>query len=71
MDHIGDEFKSGDKVPHSGIYKVVHDPHHAQEHEVTCVYGKTFPSCDDCGDHVRFILIRDAQQVSSNEHFSW
>ena len=71
MDHIGDEFRSGDEVLHSGIYKVVHDPQHAQEHEVTCLHGKRFPRCDECGDRVRFILIHDAQRVSSNEHFSW
>ena len=30
---IGAQFKPGDAVPHSGIYRVTHDPTHAQEHE--------------------------------------
>ena len=65
---VGDEFKPGDTVPRSGIYKVVHDPNHATSHEVTCVYNKTFPPCRGCR-HPRFILVRAAQHVESNEHF--
>jgi hypothetical protein len=41
--NIGEIFKPGDTVPHSGIYLVTHDPNHAEAHEVTCVYGKKFP----------------------------
>lgn len=33
-------YKPGDKVPKSGIYKVVHDTVHHAVHEVTCVYGE-------------------------------
>lgn len=63
------EYKPGDKVPRSGIYKVVHDKKHAQEHEVTCIYEKTFPPCRDCGKGVRFELVKAAQHIDSNEHF--
>jgi len=55
MASTGDEFKPGDTVPNSGIYRVIHDPEHTEEHEVTCVYGKTFPPCSGC-HHPRFIL---------------
>ena len=34
MASIGAQFKPGEAVPHSGIYRVTHDPAHAQEHEV-------------------------------------
>jgi hypothetical protein len=64
----GDIFKHGDTVPHSGIYKVIHAPAHDKEHEVTCVYGKTFPPCGRC-PHPRFVLLWPAQHVSGNEHF--
>ena len=40
MAPIGAQFKPGDAVPHSGIYRVTHDPLHAQDHEVTCLFGK-------------------------------
>lgn len=65
---MASEYKPGDKVEQSGIYRVVHDPAHAQPHEVTCVYGKTFPPCRGC-HHPRFILVRAAQHIESNENF--
>jgi hypothetical protein len=65
---VGDKFKPGDSVPRSGIYKVVHDPNHAVSHEVTCVYGKTFPPCRGCR-HPRFILARGAKHIEHDEHF--
>jgi hypothetical protein len=65
----GQEFKPGDTVQRSGIYLVVHDRFHAQQHEVTCVYGKTFPPCRHCGRGVRFVLDRGAQHIEQNEYF--
>jgi hypothetical protein len=62
-------YKPGDKVPESGIYKVVHDPNHAKEHEVTCVFGETFPPCNGCGHHPRFALIRGAHHISTHPYF--
>jgi hypothetical protein len=69
MANIGDEFKPGEAVPHSGIYRVVHDAYHAQEHEVTCVYGKPFPPCNHCGHHVRFVLKYAAHHIETHEYF--
>ena len=66
---MGEEYKPGDKVPRSGVYRVTHDNQHAQTHEVTCVYGKPFPPCNHCGKHPRFTLVRGAQHVDANEHF--
>ena len=68
MAAIGDIFKPGQEVPHSGIYLVTHDTTHSQMHEVTCVYGKKFPPCRGC-NHPRFKLERSAQHIASNEHF--
>lgn len=69
MAAIGDVFKPGDKVPHSGIYKVTHDSEHAEAHKVTCVFGKTFPPCNGCGHHPRFTLIRGAHHVETHDQF--
>ena len=69
MANIGDVFKPGDDVPHSGIYRVIHDTNHREEHEVTCVYGKKFPPCNYCGNHPRFVLKHWAQHIEQNEHF--
>ena len=69
MASIGDEFKPGDKVPQSGIYKVVHDKKHVAEHEVTCIFGKIFPPCNGCGQHPRFVLIKAANHIETHEYF--
>jgi hypothetical protein len=66
--NVGEEFKPGDKVEASGIYRVTHDNSHAQPHDVTCVYGKRFPPCRGCR-HPRFVLRVRAQHVESHEHF--
>ena len=66
---MAQEFKPGQKCEKSGVYRVVHDHAHTAEHEVTCVYGKSFPPCNGCGHGVRFILVRGAQHIEHNEHF--
>lgn len=66
---MSEQYKPGEKVPKSGIYKVVHDRNHAQEHEVTCVMGEVFPPCNGCGPHPRFTLVRAAHHVFNHENF--
>jgi hypothetical protein len=66
---MAETFKPGDTVPNSGIYRVVHDEEHAEEHEVTCVSGKPFPPCRDCGSDVRFKLVRKAKHISKQRYF--
>ena len=68
MARPGEVFKPGDMVPNSGIYRVIHDPEHTEEHEVTCIYGKKFPPCRGCRSP-RFILIRRAQHIDRNGNF--
>ena len=64
------EYKPGDLVPASGIYKVVHDYVHHQVHEVTCVMGEHFPPCNHCGHHPRFTPVRMAHHVHNHAHFA-
>ncbi len=63
------EYKPGDTVPDSGIYKVNHDRTHVQEHEITAIKGESFPPCNHCGSHPRFTLIRAAHHVHIHEQF--
>jgi len=65
---LGDVFKPGDAILHSGIYRVLHDSAHQEPHDVTCLHGRRFPSCRCC-DFPRFILIRGAEAVDANDHF--
>ncbi len=62
------EFKPGEKVERSGIYRVLHDSEHTEAHEVTCIDGKTFPPCGHCS-HPRFTLVRAAQHIDDSDHF--
>ena len=64
---MSEEFKPGDMVMKSGIYKVTHDGH-THPHEVTCVMGEPFPPCNTCS-HPRFVLVRTAHHVAKHEHF--
>lgn len=67
---MADIYKPGDKVPASGIYRVVHDKNHVQEHEVTVVFGEHFPPCKGCGHHPRFSLVKAAKHIKNHESFS-
>jgi len=61
--------KAGEKIKKSGIYSVLHEGKHVEAHDVTCIAGKTFPLCNDCGDAVQFVLMRHAKHVGRDEHF--
>jgi hypothetical protein len=63
------EYKPGDTVPASGIYKVTHDDVHHDVHEVTCIVGNPFPPCNKCGDHPRFVLVHEAKHIEGHAHF--
>lgn len=49
-------FRTGQKVPESGIYKVLHTEHRLP-HEVTLLRDSDFPSCSRCEQQVRFEII--------------
>jgi len=60
------QYKPGQKVPRSGIYKVNHDGRrHLDSHEVTAVKGEPFPPCQ-CGQGLTYSLVRAARHL--NEH---
>jgi hypothetical protein len=62
------EYKPGDKVPVSGIYRVTHDKNHHQPHEVTCIEGRKFPPCRGC-EHPAFVLKQEAQHIEDHRSF--
>jgi hypothetical protein len=65
----GQVFKPGEECPISGVYRVVHDPAHTKDHEVTCIFSEKFPLCNNCGDGVRFVLERGAHHVDIDDNF--
>lgn len=50
-------YRPGDRVPESGIYRVEHGPHRLM-HMATLGGNTRFPLCRQCGRSVRFSLIR-------------
>jgi hypothetical protein len=66
---MANALKAGETVKKSGIYSVRHEGDHVVAHNVTCVAGKAFPSCGECGEKVRFLLVKHATHVSRHEQF--
>jgi len=64
------DFKPGEKAPQSGLYTVIHDQKHRQNHEITCIHGNRFPPCNHCGDHVRFRIKTVAKHIKEHESFN-
>ena len=62
-------FSAGETVRETGIYEVIHDHGHRSAHEVVMLSSDAFPSCDTCGNHVRFRLIRTAPYIFQDEDF--
>jgi len=54
---MAEKFKTGDLVPQSGIYQVIHGEHRLP-HEVTLLRANPFPPCAKCGNKVTFKLLR-------------
>lgn len=62
-------YKPSERVPVSGIYRVVHNSHRP-EHEATLIEDETFPSCAMCGEEVRFIPTHKATSIRQDRDFS-
>ena len=62
------EYKPGDVVPKSGVYRFVHDPDHAAEpEEITAVKGELFPTCRHCEGRAK--IVDNAFNVAGIEQF--
>lgn len=67
-ERMAQEFKPGDKVPSSGVYRVLHNGHRDQ-HEATLREGEQFPTCTVCEQHVRFQLVQSARLIDRDADF--
>jgi hypothetical protein len=52
-------FHTGQSVPESGIYRVIHAGHRLP-HEVTLLKDQLFPHCAKCEDLVEFEIVAQA-----------
>jgi hypothetical protein len=58
-----EQFRCGDKILESGIYRVYHG-NHRLPHEVTLLRDQLFPRCVKCEDSVYFELVRSAPDIT-------
>jgi hypothetical protein len=57
------QFRCGEQINESGIYRVVHS-NHRLPHEVTLLRDQLFPRCTKCDDAVYFELLRSAPDIT-------
>jgi hypothetical protein len=57
------QFRCGEKIVESGIYRVIHR-NHRLPHEVTLLRDQLFPKCTKCEDSVYFELVRSAPDIT-------
>lgn len=69
MTRKGTRFRTGERIPESGIYRVIHREHRLP-HEVTLLREGEFPRCARCQDAVQFQLIQAAESIQVTHEFS-
>ncbi|HMC30977.1 MAG TPA: hypothetical protein VKL99_09095 [Candidatus Angelobacter sp.] len=52
-----ESFKPGELVPATGVYRIEHHSHRLM-HTATLALNGRFPRCKQCGNAVRFTLLR-------------
>ena len=67
-ERMSQEFKPGESVPSSGVYRVLHKAHR-EEHDATLREGEQFPTCTVCYQEVRFRLVQSAKLIDHDRDF--
>ena len=62
---ISTQHAPGDRVPASGVYRVIHQAHRG-DHPVLALKGELFPTCRSCKNGVRFELWTQTEYVLSD-----
>lgn len=64
--NVAGRFQVGKVIPASGVYKVFHSDHQAQE--VTLREGETFPPCHQCGNKTYFECLREVPVIDEDDY---
>jgi hypothetical protein len=62
-------YRSGQIVPQTGLYRVVHYQHRLP-HDVVMTKGEVFPCCNKCGTRVSFSTSNTAEPLHSDQDFA-
>ena len=57
-------------MPESGIYAVIHWDRQFKSIEAIFIANQMFPPCKECGNGVRFQLLRNVPYIFEDEDFS-
>ena len=60
-------YAPGEEVPESGIYRVIHET--SGQDTVVLLRATLCPACEDCGQRVRYKVLRTAPYVFHDEDF--
>lgn len=60
-------FAPDEEIPESGIYQIVHES--GEQDRGIFIRGGMFPPCDDCGNQVRYSIVRTAPHIFDDEDF--
>lgn len=63
-------FRPGEVILESGIYEVIHHRGHRETHDAVMIRANRFPSCEQCGDLVRFKMKRTAPYIFHDDDFT-
>jgi hypothetical protein len=66
---VAEEYRAREVCTQSGVYRVLHEPQHTPEHDVTVIYSHIFPRCSHHGCNPTFVLVAAGQNVASNNWF--
>ncbi len=61
-------FQPGDAVSTAGVYQLLHYRHRLP-HEAIILQGQSFPACSECGNNLRFRLVRAALPIEDDRNF--
>jgi hypothetical protein len=61
-------YRTGDEVPQTGIYRVIHTAHRLP-HEAVIIAGQRFPKCQKCSGAVVFELVHAAPDLFRHATF--
>ena len=61
-------FTSGESARYSGLYKVEHGPHEVEQ-EIFIQKGTKLPLCQDCGNPIKFRLVKEINSITEDPDF--
>ena len=66
---LGRLYRTGETVPRSGIYEIVHSADHGEPQSATLISGELFPDCEFCRQAVSYRLFRSARYIFHDDDF--